>query len=131
MPIQIRLDICSEYICEELVYKDGLQQSMLSKIKVCAVIRYLTVLCLTSAAIKQKIKEVYGDVISRQTIDRWRIMFLDGRADLNDDVHVGQTSVIDKDMINAVSWLLEQDAQVQVSKIEKYFQNVVRNPLSH
>ncbi len=44
--------------------------NMLSKIEVCIVICYLKVLGLTGAAIKWKIKEGYGEVISRQMINR-------------------------------------------------------------
>ncbi len=82
----------------------------------------------SSAAIEEKMKEIRGEMISRQMINRKRTTFLNGCTDLNDDAHAGWSSVIDKDAINTVCWLMEQDVQVQVSKIEKYFQNVVCNP---
>ncbi len=92
-------------------------------------IHYLTVVGLTGAAIKWKIKKVYNEVISGQMINRWRTMILDGRADLNDGIHAVRSNFIDKTQLNC--WLLEQDLQLSVSEIEKYFQDVVCNPLSH
>ncbi len=61
-------------------------------------------------------------------INRLRTMFLDNRTDLNDDVRAGQPNIIDEDAINTVRRLLEQ-VRVRVFKIEKYFQDVVCNPL--
>ncbi len=58
-------------------------------------------------------------------------MFLDNSRDLNDNACASWPGITDKNAINTVCWLLELDAQVRVSKIEKYFQDVVCNLLSH
>ncbi len=50
-------------------------------LSVCVVICHLTTLGLTGAAIERKIKEVYGEVISRQMIDGWYTMFFDSSTD--------------------------------------------------
>ncbi len=56
----------------------------------------------TGAIIEWKIKEIYGEEIFQQMINRWRTIFLDGHTDLNYSVSAGRTSVIDKDVINTV-----------------------------
>ncbi len=75
-----------------------------SRIEVCAIIDYLTVLDVTDAAVEWKIKEVYREVIFQKMINRWCTMFPNGRTDLNNDA-CQRWSVIDGDTINTVYWL--------------------------
>jgi len=102
-----------------------------SKFEVRAVIRYFTATGDDASAIHRKIHEVYGDVISIQMVRRWRQQFLDGRTDVSDEPRSGRPSEINADTINTVRFLIESDRRCTEAEIERYFDEVACNHLSH
>ncbi len=53
------------------------------------------------------------------------------RTSLVDDEHSGRPSVITEDAINMVQALIDGDRWITVAEIERYFNDVVCDPISH
>ncbi len=105
--------------------------AVLSKLEHCAVIRYLTVHGESASAIYWQLAEVYGDAVMYDVVKRWCRSFLEGRMSLVDDERSGRLSIITEDAINTVQALIDRDRQITVAEIERYFNDVVCDPILH
>ncbi len=103
-----------------------------SKLEHHAVIRYLTTCGESASAIYRQLVEVYSDTVTYDVVKRWRHSFLEGRTSFaDDDERSGRLSVITEDAINTVQALIDSDRWITVAEIERYFNNVVCDPISH
>ncbi len=102
-----------------------------SKLEHRAVIRYLTACGESASAIYQQLAEVYGDAVRYSVVKRWFRSFLEGRTSLVDNECSGRPSVIKEDAINMVQVLIDGDRQITVAEIERYFNDVVCDPILH
>ncbi len=91
---------------------------VLSKPKHHTVICYFTVLGHTASDIYVKMTEVYSNLISYNIVKRWR--HLNGHMEIADEPCQGWPSVINKDSINSVRALIEENGRITVAEIERY-----------
>ncbi len=105
--------------------------AVLSKLEHCAVIRYLTARGESASAIYRQLAEVYSDAVTYDMVKRWCHSFFEGRTSLADDKHSGRPSNIMEDAINMVQALIDGDRRITVAEIERYFNDVVCDPISH
>ncbi len=102
-----------------------------SKLEHHTVIRYLTMRGESASAIYQQLAEVYGDTVTSDVVKRWCRSFLEGGTSLEDDERSGRPSVITEDAINTVQALIDDDRRITVAEVERYFNDVVCDPISH
>ncbi len=102
-----------------------------SKLEHRTVNRYLTAHGESASAIYRQLGEVYGDAVTYDVVKRWHRSFLEGRMSLADDERSGRPSVITEDAINTVQALIDGDRWITVAEIERYFNDVVCDPISH
>ncbi len=102
-----------------------------SKLEHHTVICYLTMRGESASAIYRQLAEVYGDAVTYDVVNRWCRSFLEGQTSLADDERSGRPSVITEDAINTVQSLIDGNWRITVAEIERYFNDVVCDPISH
>ncbi len=102
-----------------------------SKLEHRTVIRYLTTRGEFASAIYRQLAEVYDDTVMYDVVKKWHRSFLEGRTSLVDDERSGRPSAIAEDAINKVQALIHGDRRITVAEIERYFNDIVCDPISH
>ncbi len=86
-----------------------------SKFEHHAVIRYYITLNYSASNIYTNLTKVYGNAVLYTILKRWCWLFLNGRMELNDEVHTGRLSIITEDTMNTVRAVVEQDRRVTIA----------------
>ncbi len=103
--------------------------SILSKL---GTLRYFIALGHTASDIYAKMMEVYGNSMSYDIVKWWHGKFLNDCMDIVDEPRQEQPNVINKDNDQcSASFLIEENECITFAEINRYFQDVACNPLSH
>jgi hypothetical protein len=94
------------------------------------VIRFLNARNMKAADIHRQLCEVYGEhAMSDSVVRRWVRHFNEGRENVHDDPLRGRPSVVNKNLVHAVEWNIQENRRFTISSLSLHFPRISRSLL--